>query len=253
MVTIMKKLLLLFLSIMFFACEDPNTLPGKHDPDLIDSSIYEIIFEPNFIDVGVVHPIPQDGGSDKFGFEFKVSNNTDTIIQLDNIELNKPEYFNILDFPYGHILTPKGSDNSSLVLYGTFSASASSYYYDTLKINSISEPIMKLQATVPIIYPKDIDFDTLYLSSSNIATDKLIIKNDAPLPINIDTVIFVSPEVYFSDPPQYPIEVPANNSLIYLISCKPTNLGEFSSNIIIKYNSSVIADTEALVKAEVIE
>ncbi len=249
----MKKLMVLFLIALLTSCEDPSFLPGKHEPSVLDSLIYEIVFEPNNMEIGMAHPYPQIDGSDILNFTFKVSNNTDTTITLKSIKLNSPEFFEITDFIQGSILAPKGKQGSSLTLNGIFSSSEASFYYDTVKINSISEPILPIKAVIPTIYPKDVDFGNISMNDANIPTKKLTIFNDSDLPINIDTVLFENENIYFSTNPDYPIEVPATSSTILLLNFNPINKGNIISSIILRYNSAVIADTMALIKAEVID
>lgn len=240
----MNKIIVFWiLTLLLVSCTNPADINSPKDKTPVDTLDYKLLFNPQILDFGFVKP------GDSTSLFFSVTNQTRKELKIKGFDFSNKTNFFYEEFDTDIFLAPEQSDGDSQEFEIFFKAHNPGYYRDTLSVKGYSEPVMHPVATVPSVYPEDIEFGEYLFEQDKIYSDKLFIYNENNLPIAIDTVIFEDRAVSFSDTPVFPIEVPAKSYILKLIDYKPKSPGVKESKLLLRVSESVIVDTSATIKA----
>jgi len=226
-------ILLIFATILAFcnwSCTSPTDVQANRvvekDVDFTNEQNTNVLTtdlaEINFNDVSY---------QSSQGRYFSLINTSSKAISIDKIEFSKyKDMFSVTNVSFPFILEPKDKDSSHREILVTFNAKVVGEFIDTLKINNLSSPKLKLIAAVPVVDATDSDFGYHTVKQSKVKPPVYIFNNS-----NMDAVVtdykLIDPEGVFEVLTKIPVTIAPHGQQTIIIKFTPKEAKPYNARI----------------------
>lgn len=146
---------LLLLIIVFLSCSSPLDVDAdRGDKKIIGEKVYDISIIPDTLDFGIVHP------NRNKSLEFSIQNETNGDFQIDKLIVQNYSEFSIEDFA-NVLLKKKGDTYDKHSFKVNFHGNKFGRYVDSIYVNELLNPDLKVIAIIPGIYGEDLTFQNV--------------------------------------------------------------------------------------------
>lgn len=158
---IIRIIINIIIFALLFSCNSPLDIDAdRGDKEIIGEKNYDIMLSADTLDFGFVHP------NQSKTLSFTINNLTSKDYLINKLTINNfSNLFSLFNFELV-LLNKKNSNFDESPFFVTFDADNSyNHYIDSIYINDLKNPDLKILATIPAVYAEDLAFDEVSIGS----------------------------------------------------------------------------------------
>lgn len=241
---IIYRILIYYALIIFIAfftgCSSPMDIDAQRgDKIIVGNQSYDISFNPDTLDFGLLHP------NETSFLSFEVINQKTVNYTINELSIfNHQNLFKVINYQL-FTLGPKNTQNDRAeFMIKAFAQESYGVFIDSLYVNDLKNPDLKLLMTVPAVFASDVDFGNVsinegvgskFITFRNISNENIIIHN-----------IKISNENFELKPSTDDFTIEANTKTEMIITFNPTEQKSYNGILTfeIKNNDDLPYDGE---------
>lgn len=220
---------MIFLGL-FFSCSSPLDIDADRGEKVIVGEKSDIELLPDTLDFGFVHPAKSKT------LNFSIKNLTSNQYSIDFLTINNyNNLFTLTNFQSVKIQN-KNSNSNTADFYITFAADSSyNHFIDSLYINDLKNPDLKLIATIPAVFGEDLEFEDVKIGS--IGSKFLYLRNISNTDITISNLSINDNSFVIKGLDADALEIKAHSSRELIVTFEPINPITYTAQLTFSYNT----------------